>query len=221
MARRKAQNPYGSCLAARGRLPAARQSQRPADALFRAPAAFSGTALLSSGPSRIECADRSVSQLLAGTPSGPGGSSDAARVPRCDEARRRRTSSRLTTPHDRAPQWTRWVQSKRGSGGGDYAGTTHPLSSSRRKPGSRAARTRASELWIPAFAGMTELGSRLRQPSLSRLLKPLASPNGIGALCGRGRDKLRPAAHRARRAANQARRDRRDRAADPRPLDAA
>jgi len=51
--------------------------------------------LLSSGPSRIECADRSVSQLLAGTPSGPGGSSNAARVPRCDEARRRRTSSRL------------------------------------------------------------------------------------------------------------------------------
>ena len=56
---------------------------------------FRQRALLSSGPSRIECADRSVSQLLAGTPSGPGGSSDAARVPRCDEARRRRTSSRL------------------------------------------------------------------------------------------------------------------------------
>ena len=72
MARRKAQNPYGSCLAARGRLPA-RQSRR-----------LRHRALLSSGPSRSECADRSVSQLLAGTPSGPGGSSAAARVPRCD-----------------------------------------------------------------------------------------------------------------------------------------
>ena len=88
MARRKAQNPYGSCLAARGRLPA-RKSRR-----------FRHRALLSSGPSRSECADRSVSQLLAGTPSGPGGSFDAARVPRCDEARRRRTPSRLTTPHE-------------------------------------------------------------------------------------------------------------------------
>ena len=56
---------------------------------------FRQRALLSSGPSRIECADRAISQLLAGTPSGPGGSSAAARVPRCDEARRRRTSSRL------------------------------------------------------------------------------------------------------------------------------
>ena len=88
MARRKAQNPYGSCLAARGRLPA-RQSRR-----------LRHRALLSSGPSRSECADRSVSQLLAGTPSGPGGSSNAARVPRCDEARRRRTPSRLTTPRE-------------------------------------------------------------------------------------------------------------------------
>ena len=33
--------------------------------------------------------DQSVSQLLAGTPSGPGGSSNAARVLRCDEARGR------------------------------------------------------------------------------------------------------------------------------------
>jgi len=31
-----------------------------------------------------------VSQLLAGTPSGPGGSSNAARVPCCDKARRHR-----------------------------------------------------------------------------------------------------------------------------------
>jgi len=44
-----------------------------------------------------------VSQLLAGTPSGPGGSPDAARVPCCDKARRRHASSRLTTPHENAP----------------------------------------------------------------------------------------------------------------------
>ena len=70
MARRKAQNPYGSCLAARGRLPA-RHSAHAAKC-----SACYLRALLSSGPSRSECADRSVSQLLAGTPSGPGGSSD-------------------------------------------------------------------------------------------------------------------------------------------------
>ena len=88
MARRKAQNPYGSCIAARGRLPA-RQSRRfPATG----PAFVRSVAL--------EYADRSVSQLLAGTPSGPGGSSDAARVPSCEKARRRRTPSRLTTPRE-------------------------------------------------------------------------------------------------------------------------
>ena len=54
----------------------------------------------------LDCAPV-VSQLLAGTPSGPGGSPDAARVPCCNRARGRRTSSRFTTPHDRAPQWTR------------------------------------------------------------------------------------------------------------------
>ncbi len=123
---------------------------------------FRQRALLSSGPSRIECADRAVSQLLAGTPSGPGGSSAAARVPRCDEARRRRTSSRFTTPHDRAPQWTRWVQSMRGLGGGGYAGIAHPLSSSRRKPRSRATRAEPAAL-DTGFAGMTELGFRLRR----------------------------------------------------------
>ena len=32
---------------------------------------------------------------------------------RCDEARKRRTPSRLTTPHDRAPQWTRCGRSMR------------------------------------------------------------------------------------------------------------
>ncbi len=91
-----------------------------------------------SGPSRLTGADRAISQLLAGTPSGPGGSSAAARVPCCDKARGRRTSSRFTTPHDRAPQWTRCAHDTRGSERGDYAGITRPLSSSRRKPGSRA-----------------------------------------------------------------------------------
>ena len=100
MARRKAQNPYGSCLAARGRLPA-RHKRSSSEAIAHAHLRrLRHRALLSSGPSRSECADRSVSQLLAGTPSGPGGSSNAARVPRCDEARRRRTPSRLTTPHE-------------------------------------------------------------------------------------------------------------------------
>jgi hypothetical protein len=51
----------------------------------------------------LERADRAFSQLLAGTPIGPGGSSDAARVPCCEKARGRRTSSRLTTPHENAP----------------------------------------------------------------------------------------------------------------------
>ena len=110
MARRKAQNPYGSCLAARGRL-AARQSQR-----FPAP----GPAFVRSVA--LECADRSISQLLAGPPSG------SRRELRCRpsallrKARRRRTSSRFTTPHDRAPQWTRCVHHTAGLGGGDKLG---------------------------------------------------------------------------------------------------
>jgi hypothetical protein len=54
--------------------------------------------LAATGPALVRsvahlCADRAFSQLLAGTPIGPGGSPDAARVPRCDEARGRRTSS--------------------------------------------------------------------------------------------------------------------------------
>jgi hypothetical protein len=156
MARRKAQNPYGSCLAARRRLPArqhalkqrsdsasknARQGATQAHALLRA---FSGTGPCFRPVRRAaNCADRSVSQLLAGTPSGPGGSSNAARVPRCDEARRRRTPSRLTTPHETPLNWTRWGHDTRGLGDGDYAGITHPLSSSRRKPGSRGITHRA------------------------------------------------------------------------------
>ncbi len=67
----------------------------------RAPRGAPITATCGTGPAfvrsvahRIGPTD-AVSQLLAGPPSGPGGSSNAARVPRCDEARRHRTSSRL------------------------------------------------------------------------------------------------------------------------------
>ena len=45
-----------------------------------------------------------LSQLLAGTRSGPGGSSGAARVPRCDKARGRRTPSRLDARLAKRPQ---------------------------------------------------------------------------------------------------------------------
>ena len=122
---------------------------------------FRQRALLSSGPSRIECADRAVSQLLAGTPSGPGGSSDAARVPRCDEARRRRTSSRLRDASRERPLEGRGGGiDKRGLEGGDYVGRLASpwLSSSpAEEPGSRAIvvtlRQRQAALRMPAFAG--------------------------------------------------------------------
>ena len=121
MARRKAQNPYGSCLAARGRLAARQQRsseaiahQKTRDTALSKRMLFCGRfrhrALLSSGPSRSECADRSVSQLLAGTPSGPGGSSNAARVPSCEKARRRRTPSRLRNASRERPLEGRGVR---------------------------------------------------------------------------------------------------------------
>jgi hypothetical protein len=152
MARRKAQNPYGSCLAARGRL-AARHTRSSSEAIAHqknAPhtCAKQAHALLrrfpAPGPAFVrsvahQCADRSISQLLAGTPSGPGGSSAAARVPRCDEARRRRTSSRLRNASRQRPL--------EGRGGGIISevraagvmrGYSSMHSSSRRKPGFRA-----------------------------------------------------------------------------------
>jgi hypothetical protein len=88
MARRKAQT-YGSAILADhgGRL-SARQSRR----LLRY---TPGPALVRSVT--LERVDRSFSQLLAGTPSGPGGSPGAARVLMLRaRARRRRTPSRLT-----------------------------------------------------------------------------------------------------------------------------
>ena len=88
----------------------------------------------------------SVSQLLAGTRSGPGGSSDAARVSRCDETRRRRPSSQLTTPRETPSVDEVMGIVRQNSGGGDYAGTDNPNSSSRRKPGSRATSTERAAL---------------------------------------------------------------------------
>jgi len=62
----------------------------------------------------------SLSQLLAGTPSGPGGSSDAARVSCCDKTRERRTSSRRHNASRKRPlKRTRWEEFKTGFGGGD------------------------------------------------------------------------------------------------------
>ena len=121
----------------------------------RAPSGAPITAVPASGPAFVrsvarECADRSVSQLLAGTPSGPGGSSNAARVPRCDEARRRRTSSRLTTPQDHAPQRTRCVHDKRGLEGGDCAGQ---LTRSRRYDGVRCCSENANPP-LPLWRGL-------------------------------------------------------------------
>ena len=90
----------------------------------RAPSGAPITAVAASGPAFVrsvarECADRSVSQLLAGTPSGPGGSSNAARVPRCDEARRRRTPSRLKTPHETPLTGRSEADDTAGAEGGD------------------------------------------------------------------------------------------------------
>ena len=123
-----------------------------------------------------ECADRSVSQLLAGTPSGPGGSSNAARVPSCEKARRRRTPSRLTTPHETPLNWTRWVHHKRGSGGGDYAGIDRRNLVIPAKAGIQGRYARSERLWIPAFAGMTEFGF---SPEHRRLLHTSPSRGGM------------------------------------------
>jgi hypothetical protein len=61
-----------------------------------------------------------VSQLLAGPRNGPGRSPGAARVTcQRDKPRRRRTPSRLTTPHDAPFKWTRWGECTRGLQGGD------------------------------------------------------------------------------------------------------
>jgi hypothetical protein len=96
MARRKAQT-YGSCLLAetRWRL-SARHMRSSSEAVAHGICGGYGTGPCFSPPASPRMACRGVSQLLAGTPSGPGGSSDAARVPMLRPgARRRRTSSRL------------------------------------------------------------------------------------------------------------------------------
>ena len=170
MARREALNPYGSCLAARGRL-AARQAcahaqKRTQRMISRA---FFGTGpCFSSSDVAIRIRrPRYISQLLAGTPSGPGGSSAAARVPRCDEARRRRTSSRLRDASMSAPlRRTRWSASiaRRSSGRRDGASLRrsdkagHPRSRHpARKSGSRATAREPSGSGYRLSHGMTEL----------------------------------------------------------------
>ena len=98
---------YGSCLAA---------SRAPSGAPI---AAFSGTGPCFRPVRRARCADRSISQLLAGPPIGSRGELRCRPSALLRKARGRRTSSRLTTPHDRAPQWTRCVHHTAGLGGGD------------------------------------------------------------------------------------------------------
>ena len=61
-----------------------------------------------------------VSQLLAGSLSGPGGSPTAARVPECETGPRApHPVPPQQTPRDGAPQWTRCAEFKGGVGGGD------------------------------------------------------------------------------------------------------
>jgi hypothetical protein len=86
MARRKAQSVWFRVRCGHGWRLSARQSQR----LFGIGPRFPVRVLLKQKRNA-----QVVSQLLAGTPIGPGGSSDTARVPCCDKARGRHTSSRL------------------------------------------------------------------------------------------------------------------------------
>ena len=61
-------------------------------------------------------------------------------------------------PHDasrNALNWTRWTQCKGDLARGDCLGTTHPSRVISAKAGIQGNR----RLWIPAFAGMTELGA--------------------------------------------------------------
>jgi hypothetical protein len=109
MARRKAQSGSSRSFdGARGRL-SARQSRR----------------LLNIGPRfspacRATRAGRAFSQLLAGTPSGPGESPDAARV-RCQRTHPAGAAPRpaFRALRDSAPQRTRRVQCNGGAEGGD------------------------------------------------------------------------------------------------------
>src|SRR5581483_5433061 len=95
-----------------------------------------------------------VSQLLAGPLSGSGGSSVAARELRCDEARRRRPSSRVQDASRARPSTGRGdVESNRGLRPGDKTRIASP----RRKPGSRGNEHRACGPGCRLFAGMTRL----------------------------------------------------------------
>jgi hypothetical protein len=74
---------------------------------------------------------RSVSQLLAGTRIGPGGSPGAARVPGCEPDARAPRPVPLPQRLARAPfERTRWGESKRGLADGDKAGIARNKSGS-------------------------------------------------------------------------------------------
>ena len=90
--------------------------------------------LLSSGPSRSNTPTDPSASSWPGLLVAPEG---APTPPECLVATRpagAAPSSRFTTPHDRAPQWTRWGHHKRSSEGGSYAGITAPCT---RHPGFR------------------------------------------------------------------------------------
>jgi hypothetical protein len=103
MARRKAQSGSSCSLAgARGRLSTRHIRSRMSERHLRR--SHSGTGPRFSPACRAKSAGRAFSQLLAGTPSGPGRSSDAARVNMLRaRTRGRRTSSRFEIASRNAP----------------------------------------------------------------------------------------------------------------------
>ena len=196
MARRKAQNPYGSCLAARGRLPARQSRTFPA----------TGPAFVRSVAQRHAPTDPSASswQGLLVAPEG------APMPPECLVA---------TRPAGAAPRPASrrlMIAPLSGRGGCIYSEV--------REAGIMRGQLHTA-LVIPAQAGIqvssTELATLDTGFRRHGGLAPKSFAERHKRPCGRGRDRLRPAARRATRAANPARRDRRDRAADPRPLGAA
>src|SRR3990170_26840 len=78
----------------------------------------------------------------------PGGAPAPPECRLAKSTRGRRASSRLTTPHERAPQWTRWMQDNRDLERGDWGRIPRPGLVIPAKAGIQG-------LWIPAFAGMT------------------------------------------------------------------
>src|SRR3990170_4699116 len=86
----------------------------------------------------------------------PGGAPAPPECRLAKSTRGRRASSRLTTPHERAPQWTRWMQDNRDLERGDWGRIPRPGLVIPAKAGIQGQPARSKRLWIPAFAGMTE-----------------------------------------------------------------